>query len=254
MSDLLTSAVNRTETSVLTFAKFLSPNDTGLTGGHQCGIYIPKASVSLIFRNAFPKGENRERWADIVWNDDTKTHSRFVYYGQGTRDEYRITNFGRGFEWLRPEHTGDLIVVCKDSNELYHAYVFSTEEDIEAYLDALSVAPTQINRIVSRTDTETPDENRLFDTYLLEFGDEFPATSVMALSAEEVDLILTGDTIDVSPDETLVRWIDVEYRLFRCVEERYYGYVTMKPAKSLEQFVSTGLDYESKEVARRQIS
>ena len=27
------------------FCKFLSANDTGKTGGHQAGIYIPKSSV-----------------------------------------------------------------------------------------------------------------------------------------------------------------------------------------------------------------
>lgn len=33
------------------FCKFLSANDTGKTGGHQAGIYIPKSSVKFYFRN-----------------------------------------------------------------------------------------------------------------------------------------------------------------------------------------------------------
>lgn len=31
------------------YCKFLSANDTGLTGGHQAGIYISKPSVPILF-------------------------------------------------------------------------------------------------------------------------------------------------------------------------------------------------------------
>ena len=31
------------------FCKFLSANDTGLTGGHQAGIYISKPSIPILF-------------------------------------------------------------------------------------------------------------------------------------------------------------------------------------------------------------
>lgn len=31
------------------FCKFLSANDTGATGGHQAGIYIPKSSIEILF-------------------------------------------------------------------------------------------------------------------------------------------------------------------------------------------------------------
>lgn len=250
MDDILTSAIEHSRTALLVFAKTLAPNDTGLTGGHQCGIYIPKTSTDLIFDAPFSKGDNHERWSDIVWNDGLVTHSRFVYYGKGTRNEYRITHFGRGFEWLGVEHTGDLFIICKASADLYYAYLLSTEEDIEAYLDAFSLPPTQLNRIVSHIETEAPDESRVFETYLLEFGNDFPSTSVMALSAEEADRVLSGDTVKLSPDETLVRWIDVEYRLFRQVEQRHYDYVTFEPADSLDHFISTGLEIANRRKAR----
>ena len=31
------------------YCKFLSANDTGLTGAHQAGIYVSKPSVSILF-------------------------------------------------------------------------------------------------------------------------------------------------------------------------------------------------------------
>lgn len=45
------------------FCKFLAANDTGKTGGHQAGIYIPKSAVEIIFNENFPRGENVSRWA-----------------------------------------------------------------------------------------------------------------------------------------------------------------------------------------------
>ena len=42
------------------FCKFLSANDTGLTGGHQAGIYISKPSISILFDEPERKGENKE--------------------------------------------------------------------------------------------------------------------------------------------------------------------------------------------------
>ena len=78
MSSLLERALNRVNESSLVFAKSLSPNDTGLTGGHQCGIYIPKQSVKLIFDKPFERGENHETFAQITWDDEITTDSRFI--------------------------------------------------------------------------------------------------------------------------------------------------------------------------------
>ena len=51
------------------FCKFLSANDTGETGGHQSGIYIPKNSVPLIFDTPGVKGENKEEFNKIKWQN-----------------------------------------------------------------------------------------------------------------------------------------------------------------------------------------
>ena len=76
------------------FCKFLTANDTGKTGGHQAGIYIPKSAVEIIFNENFQRGENISRWAKIRWQNEIVTDSRFIYYGAKTRNEYRITNCG----------------------------------------------------------------------------------------------------------------------------------------------------------------
>ena len=59
--------------------------------------YIPKCAAALLFDTPGVKGENKDKMVKVKWQDDFTTDSRFIYYGQGTRNEYRITRFGKGF-------------------------------------------------------------------------------------------------------------------------------------------------------------
>lgn len=252
-NSLSARAIAEANNSLLAFAKFLSPNDTGLTGGHQCGIYIPKNSVALVFENGpFEKGSNRDRWATIEWNGNPEvtTRSRFVYYGSGTRNEYRITNFGRGFNLLKPSHTGDLVVICKISEDLYRAFLLESDDEIQDFLDAFSIAPTELNSLITAGGKTKVDVKSLFDQYYVQFGKSFPSTQVMAVTAEEADSIINGSNPAMSADEQIVRWIDTEYKLFRHIEELHYDYVTLKPAPSLEDFVQTGLEITNRRKSR----
>ena len=250
MSDCSSAAIAKTNTCGTVFVKFLSPNDTGLTGSHQCGIYIPKNSVRLIFDGLFERGQNQKRYATITWNDDVETVSCFTYYGVKTRNEYRITRFGRDFDLLKPDHTGDLLVLCKENDDQYFAYVLSTEEEIEGYLEAFSLSPTLLNCLIKDGSSSALSEDEVFETYLLKFGEEFPSTSDMALSAEEIAAILDGDRAEFTPDEKIVRWINTEYKLFRKVEEVFYYWVTEQPASSIEEFVQTGLEITNRRKSR----
>ena len=130
------------------FCKFLSANDTGLTGGHQAGIYISKTSIPILFDEPGEKGQNKEKWVKVKWQDDFETDTRFIYYGQGTRNEYRITNFGRGFPFLRPEYTGALFVLVQNTAEDYQGFVLNTEEEINQFLDTFGISPTETNRLI----------------------------------------------------------------------------------------------------------
>ena len=250
MSKLSSAAIAKANRCSTVFAKFLSPNDTGLTGGHQYGIYIPKNSVGLIFDGLFARGQNHKRYARIIWNDETETESCFTYYGVGTRNEYRITRFGRGFTLLKPDHTGDLAVICKESADYYSAYILSTEEEIEDFLDVFSLSPTAVNQLIKSESDSVASERDVFEDYLVKFGGEFPTTTVMAVSAEEIDAILQGKTAESTPDDTIVRWVEAEYKLFRKVEEAYYYWITEAPANSLEEFVQTGLEIANRRKSR----
>src|SRR5512142_1963088 len=80
--------------------KFISPNDTGLTGSHQCGFYLPKSVWRMYSPHPPERGRNDEHNVRILWQNGRVTDSRVKWYGVGTRSEYRLTRFGRDFPFL----------------------------------------------------------------------------------------------------------------------------------------------------------
>jgi len=106
--------------------KYISPNDVGATGSHQSGYYLPKKLWSHFTPYGPVKGRNDDHPVDIVWPDGRTTNSVVKWYGTGTRSEYRITRFGRGFPWLKDGNIGNLLVLIPHTRDLFHAYVLST--------------------------------------------------------------------------------------------------------------------------------
>jgi hypothetical protein len=106
--------------------KFISPNDVGLTGGHQYGYYIPKADeVWPLFTSQKPqKGINDTHSIRITWQNGRVTDSNVKWYGVGTRSEYRITGFGKDFPFISHEAVGDLLVLVPEvAQKEFRAYV-----------------------------------------------------------------------------------------------------------------------------------
>jgi len=97
--------------------KFISANDVGKTGSHQSGFYIPYSCWPLIFDKPGQKGKNTDRFVRISWNDKEDTRSRFIWYGKGTRREYRLTRLGKGFEYLKDKYIGSLLIIAKESED-----------------------------------------------------------------------------------------------------------------------------------------
>ena len=140
------------------YCKFLSANDTGLTGGHQAGIYIAKPSVPILFDEPGIKGENKEKWVKVKWQDDFTTDSRFIYYGQGTRNEYRITRFGKGFPFFEEDNVGDLLIIAQQSEDYYYGFVLQTDQDIDDFFAYFNLSPEKTNQLIDVTQASTPEK------------------------------------------------------------------------------------------------
>lgn len=85
------------------FGKILSPNDLGLTGSHQAGLFVPKHCelITLIPKEALIEENPRVRFAPFCRELDREVSCSLIYYNNrlrgGTRDEFRLT----GVTWLR---------------------------------------------------------------------------------------------------------------------------------------------------------
>ena len=240
MENIASKVIADTANSEIIFCKFLSANDTGETGGHQSGIYIPKNSVPLIFDTPGIKGQNKEEFNKIKWQDDFETDAHFKYYGQGTRNEYRITGFGRNFPFLKPDYTGSLVVILKQKDLSYKGYVLETEDEIEDFLDYFGITPTETNCLLN-TDLSSLDEkeNRAIQEFIKTLTTDFPTSEQMSLAAQRIQNLVFDheENIQLRPDDKLLDWTEVEYRLFRTIEHERYGVLIKNGFSDVEKFI-----------------
>ena len=224
------------------YCKFLSGNDTGLTGAHQAGIYISKPSISILFDTPGEKGSNKEKWVKIKWQNNLVTDTRFIYYGQGTRNEYRITNFGRGFPFLRPEYTGALFVLVQKSREDYQGFFLNTEDEINQFLDAFGISPAETNCLIEMTQVRPEARERAeFDRFIESLDTDFPLSEAMSAAARQIqDKVYDhAEYIFTNPDVKLLDWTNMEYKLFRAIEYARYGSIITNGFPTVEEFINT---------------
>lgn len=224
------------------FCKFLSANDTGLTGGHQAGIYISKRAVPILFAEPGDRGSNKEKWVKVKWNDDFETYTRFIYYGVGTRNEYRITNFGRGFPFLCPEYTGALFVLIQNTAEDYQGFILNTEDEINQFLDTFGISPAETNRLVETRFVAPEVQERIeMQRFISELDVDFPSSEIMSEAARRIQNTVFDHEalIHINPDKKLLDWTECEYRLFRELEYERYGKMINRGFSTVEEFIAT---------------
>ena len=221
------------------FCKFLSANDTGATGGHQSGILISKSAVEMMFstqelaQTGIPK-----RTIKIRWQDDFETESCFTYYE--SKNELRITRFGRGFPFLKPEQTGTLFVFTKQTDIDYSGYFLETDDEIEEFLVTFGISPTETNSLIDIQKVSAETQEKLsIQEFINNLDVDFPASDVMSAAARAIEE-KTYDHIEyirLNPDEKIISWTNMEYTLFRALEYARYGEIITKGFQSVDEFV-----------------
>lgn len=226
--------------------KIISANDTGLTGSHQAGFYLPKsADVWPLFTPHGPiKGRLDKSLVDITWPDGRVTESAVTWYGKKTRSEYRLTRFGRDFPWLVHDLVGALLVLVPVSHGELHAYVLEREDDIEDVQAALNVYVLERWAIylADREIEETADAclDRLFRQFT-QAVDIFPETKAMSGKAREVVVACIQGIAQKAADEQLLEYIRAELKLFRMVERKIYQGEVQRLFADIDDFVTTAL-------------
>ena len=219
MSELLDLSIQAVKSAKTSFCRFITGNDAGTTGSHQAGFYIPKNAAPLLFGTECKRGENKEKWVTIKWQNDIETASRFIYYGQKTRNEYRITRFGKNFEFLQDKYVGSLIIIAEIDVDYYKAFVLESEDDIESFLSYFNLSTEQTNQIIDLTQArDEGDMLRLAIMERIKDLQEFPMTYEMGKMAQDIYNRLnnvTPEQIRKTPDKILMSWYSAEWELFR---------------------------------------
>ena len=242
MSEILNIAISKVQQSRAALCKFITANDTGTTGGHQCGYHVSKDAWSMFLDEEATKGSNIDIPIRIHWQNDFDTESRFKYYGVGTRNEYRITRFGRGFPFLNDENVGDLLVLARFDKDYYEAFVLQTDDDIDDFFSYFNLSYDKTNQIIDVHQLVQPEKRllTLINDFIAKYAD-FPDTRVMASGARmcfnEANGIITRNIV-TTPDDVLLGWLDTEYTLFKYMEEKVYSDITTKPFPNIDTFVA----------------
>lgn len=241
MSELLTTAIRNVQQSKAAWCRFITGNDTGSTGSHQAGFYIPKCASALLFDEPGKKGENKEKSVQIKWQDDIITDSRMKYYGQGTRNEYRITRFGKDFPFLHDDNVGDLLIIAKCDEENYVGYVLSSDEDIDGFFAYFNLAPGETNQLIDINGAIRPEDklDLLFSDFISNFT-KFPETRVMSKGARDCynhAFNIDSKALVNIPDDILINWIDAEFKLFKHLENKIYADIITNPFNDVDTFV-----------------
>lgn len=244
MNEILNTAIQTCINSEIAFSKFITANDAGVTGGHQAGFHIHKHSWSLFFDKPGEKGSNKDIFIKIRWHNDFETDSRFIYYGIGTRNEYRLTRFGRGFPFLKDENIGDLLVIAKREDKYYDAYVLSSDEDIDGFFNAFGISSTETNGILPKESVLTTEERLmiLFEEFIKSLTVDFPPTIELAINARRIFFKaynLSEQIVKEKPDIELINWIATEFELFKALENDRYGDLIKTPFSTVEALIKT---------------
>lgn len=200
--------------------KYISKNDAGKTGSHQSGFYLPKSVHHLLTPHPPQKGVNSDHSVKINWQDGRITSSTVKWYGK-SKDEYRLTGFGRGFQYRNPDRVGDMLVLVPFSLNELNAFVLEHDEDFDLIQAALGVEIIQGSGVYRRNGERLESENECVERHFNAFAVDltrFPQGKVFSRQARQVLEACDRQFITLTPDDALIKSMTTEYQLFRQVE------------------------------------
>lgn len=221
------------------FCKFLSANDAGATGAHQVGILVSKSAVGILFDQSLEDEMILKRMVEIKWQNGLITQSCFNYYK--SKNELRITRFGRNFPYLNPDQTGALFVFTRQSRDEYSSFFLETEEEIEEFLNTFNLGPTETNCLIDIKQSLPESRERIeIQNFIGNLTVEFPLSKEMSEAARTIRDRVYGQTDYVlsDPDKAVIEWTNTEYSLFRALEYARYGNIISRGFENVDDFVS----------------
>lgn len=240
--------------------KRLSGNDTGLTGGHQVGIYFPRS----FFERAFPQIVTREEYnprfviQECYFPDnDISIHSlSAIYYNskfhpeKGRKkpyDEFRMTRWeGRKTPVQDPESTGSIFVFAFSKiHNFAVAWVASSieqEDIIEGWLGR-EVDPGRL--IQHPRAEEAPEDPKI--NLPAEWKVAFPSGKEIFSLVEQ---ILPQDSWKKTLDELLLARRDCEFEIFTYLEKAEILPLLKRGFKTVDEFLKSAHSISNRRKSR----
>jgi signal transduction histidine kinase len=243
MTEQLKSAIEAAKTCKYVFSKFVSANDAGDTGAHQGGLYIPKNSIKLMFDQPGEKGKNIEKFVRLKWYGGAEVECRFIYYGQGTRNEYRITRLGRHF------NIDDFVVIAQKNEDEYLGFLFTEAIEIKSFLDELNITKDDTNSLIPVLDNDREIEVKFKPRarLLLQLGDQLIKNESIAL----IELVKNSYDADANKVEILMENVDDQENGIIIIEDDGYGMDT----DTVENvWMEPGSDFKTEKFLKRELS
>lgn len=238
MENYISKVIEDSSESEKIYCKFLSPNDSGETGGHQSGFLVSKTAYSILFDKQGQKGGAiKKAAATIYWFDNYETPANFIYYG--SKDEYRVTSNRIPFPSANPDYTGALLIFLKKHTGQYKAYIFNTDDEINEILNYFGITPAETNRLIKSESNSEEKEKLAIQEFIKSLTTDFPSSEQMSLEAQKIQNLVFdhNEYIQLKPDEKLLDWTEVEYRLFRAIEHDRYASLIKNGFSDVEKFI-----------------
>ncbi len=217
--------------------KRLSGNDTGLTGGHQAGLYLPRT----FFERALPtictsEIHNPDAWIDecyVVSHDVTlRDRLRAIYYNskvcrlkgcpKNGRNEFRITRWGGKDNPLQQEkNTGGLVVfgIANDGGSYKAVAWLAQTEAEETLIEDWVGGEIEGGEVVLKDGAVSVIEDSSVSYIPEEWirGAEFPKPQDIF---DHVVSTLPFPTSGADIDKLLMQRRELEFNLFQLVEKK----------------------------------
>lgn len=238
-SEKLSSLIEAANICGRFYCKFISANDVDLTGAHQVGLYIAKNAWNIFFEEEGVKGENKEKYIQIHIDGYNTFESRAIYYGRGTRNEYRLTRFWTNSPFNKTEQVGNLIVFIPISEEDYKVYILDKEEEIERFIDEFSLSLLQNNAVYEDGRASELDLSKKLLQEIeeaVQIFDDFPVTTDMAAIARRIHQEVYKKK-RFTPDDILLEWVKTEFSTFKALERNLYKEYISKPFGDVDPLV-----------------
>lgn len=227
------------------YCKFLSANDSGENGSHQAGILISNKAMRLfVSKEEKESSEIVKKTIRIKWQDNSETLSKYTYYH--SKGEGRITSFGRGFKYRTHDMTGSLFIITRNDDETYETFFLNNADEIDEFLSDFSISATQdeLLRLLDLNTLSVTEDSRLreaIEKFISQLEIDFPSTAEMARVAREIENEVRNHIKDIvrNPDKKILSWTNVEYELFRAIEQDRYQEFLENGFRDIDEFVKT---------------